>query len=280
MPRPQNAKPRQRQRATRRNSKEAPVGREVDTSSVTVEISSLSTFNQSANVLLYGPIGNGKTALAGGLGKIGTFLGSDRGVVSAKETGSECGIILAPDWPHFAAGVELADRELGPEDWLIVDTHTRAQRQYIVWYLGAIHDENEARDLDIPALQDHQKWQNAFLRWTDHLISAPYNVLFICNEMTRTNASGEEVVMPLIRGGRNLEVCEEICAQVDVIMYYRLMPKQGKAARVRRAFFQPFQDSEEKRYYAKDHFNVFGEYQDVGENEYSAMSEFAAMING
>lgn len=281
MPRPASVKPRQRG-PKRASNKDAPTSREVDTSEVVVEISELGNFRESTNILLHGPVGHGKTVYAAGLGKRAVFLGSDRGVVSAKHIGSEARIIRAPDWPHFVAGVELADKELTDEDWLIVDTHNKAQRMFIRWYLGVIHEENESRDLDIPALQDHQKWQNAFMRWTDHLIEAQYNTVLICNSMTRMNSDGDEMVMPLIAGGRNNDVCEYVMAQVDVIQYLQIASKLStKDNTVRRVFSQPYTHPDtEKTYVAKDHYGVLPAWEDIDQDDLTAMADFAEMIRG
>lgn len=281
MPRPASVKPRRSTRAKSSSGKDAPVSHEADVSDIVMEIEDLADFEGSTNIILHGPIGHGKTVLAGGAPNA-TFLGADRGVVSAKRMGSKAGIMLAPDWRHFLAGVKKADEQFGPDDWLIVDTHNKAQRMYIRWLLKTINAENETRDLDIPALQDHQKWQNAFMRWTDHIIDAPYNVIFVCNSMTKTNSEGEDIVMPMLPGGRNNEVCEYICAQVDVIMYYTIASNLSTPDNtVRRAFTQPYVHPENgKTYVAKDHYGVFGNYQDVAQNETDAMREFVEMIRG
>lgn len=285
MPRPQTGPGSRRPtrgpgRRTNKQEKEAPTSVEADLSNVTVEIQDLAGLVKSANILIHGPLGNGKTIMASGVDN-GTFLATDQGVISAKQVGSKAGVIWAPDWEHVLAGINLADDKLGTDDWLIADTWTNAQQLYVQWLLRTIHADNPARDLDIPALQDHQKWQNAIKRWTGHLVNAKYNTIFICNSMTKTNDDGDDVVMPLILGGRNNEVCEYVCALMDVILYVEVLPqKDGDDKVVRRVVAQPTVTSDGRRIVAKDHFGALGRWQDVEEDDTKAMQDFAEMIRG
>src|SRR5205823_10524874 len=105
--------------------KENPTALEADVSGVAVEIQDLASAKKSTNILIHGPVGNGKTILAAGI-KNGVFLASDQGVISAKQVGSEAGMIWAPDWEHVLAGIKLADDKLGEDEWLIADTWTNA----------------------------------------------------------------------------------------------------------------------------------------------------------
>jgi hypothetical protein len=284
MPRPASGPGSRRNTGTRQRNakkeKEAPSALEADTTNVSVEIQDLANLVKSTNILIHGPVGNGKTILASGVDNA-TFLATDQGVVSAKQVGSPAGVIWAPDWEHELAGIRLADQKLGPEDWLILDTWTNAQQLYVQWLLRAINADNPARDMDIPALQDHQKWQNAIKRWTGHVVNAQYNTIFICNSMTKVSDDGDDVVMPLILGGRNNEVCEYVCALMDLILYVEVLPSSDLSEPVvRRVVAQPTTTSDGRRIIAKDHFGVLGRWQDVEEDDTKAMQEFADMIRG
>lgn len=203
------------------------------------------------------------------------FLTTEKGVVAAKRAGSTAGIIRAPDWEHALAGVKLADEKLGPEDWLIIDSHTKMQVLYLRWLLRMRNAQNSARDLDIPAIQDHQKWQNAFMRWTDHIVDAPYNTIFVGGEMIKQDKEGEEIVLPAITG-KDYAICNYIIGQMDVGMYYSVSDKASTSTEiVRRAMVQPHPDLP---YWAKDRYDALGKYQDVGEKDYWAMADFIEMI--
>jgi hypothetical protein len=257
---------------TRTQERESPTAMEA--AAVTVEIEELTAYNESTNMLLYGPSGHGKTVLAGGAPNA-TFLSTEKGVVAAKRAGSKAKLMRAPDWEHVLASLDKADETMGPEDWLIVDSHTKMQVLYVRWILRTIHDEQPHRDLDIPAIQDHQKWQNGFKRFTDRIVDAKYNSIFICTTMRRDDEDGEDQVLPAITG-KGDEICNYVCAQMDVIGYYAVSEKATAAnddIPTRRALFQPFPP-----YIAKDRYQALGMYQDVGDQDYNAMAEFIEMI--
>jgi hypothetical protein len=266
-----------RARPSAKQSREAPEAVEADVENVSIEIEDLAGFNPTINWLIHGPSGHGKTTLAGGAPNA-TFLACERGSISAKRTGSKAGLMRAPDWPHIVAATKLAGEKMGPEDWLIVDSLPRAQTLYIRWLLGVRHEENSARDLDIPAIQDHQKWQNAFTRWVDGVIDAPYNAIFLSQSMYKTDENGDDLVLPAITG-KDYAIAMGICAAMDIVTYYAVATKDGNAQKdedgnpIRRALFQPYPP-----YFAKDWYNVFGRAQDVYHEDYGAMAEFIQMI--
>lgn len=240
---------------------------------VTMEIEDLGQSNPSINWELYGPSGVGKTILAS-FAPNAYILDTEQGVVSAKRAGSTAGLMRAPDWEHIVAATELAVDKLGPDEFLIVDSGTKAQIEYMRWLLRMRHAENASRDLDIPAIQDHQKWQNGFTRWVDRLVTAQFNVIFICTEMYKTDAEGDDIVLPAITG-KDYAICNYIRAQFGIVSWYDISKPASEAAgeTIRRLLFQPFPP-----YVAKDRYSVFGQFQDVHEGEFGVMAEFIEMI--
>src|SRR5580765_5574118 len=98
----------------------------------TVEITEvpLAYHQPPVKILLYGPPGVGKTRLAGGAPRA-VFLSTEiEGAVSAKVAGSQARLWPAPTWEHAVAGVKKGVKELGEDDWLIVDSGTRMQEMY------------------------------------------------------------------------------------------------------------------------------------------------------
>lgn len=232
---------------------------------VEVEIEDLDEHDESTNWMIYGPSGVGKTVLAGHAPRA-TFLSTEKGVVSAKISGSRARLIRAPHWEHVVAGKKKADEKLGKGDWLIADSITKMQVLNIRWILRKIHEDNDSRDLDIPAIQDHQKWQNYFKRFIDELIDAPYNVIFIATEMRKEDEEGEDLVLPAITG-KNYEVCNYIRAQMDIVSYYAPAPaKNRNEPIVRRLMSQPYPP-----YVAKDRYNALGRWWDVEDGEYDTV---------
>lgn len=258
------------QARTAKKEREEPTALEADPVEIVVE--SLSSFNESKNILIYGPSGQGKTVLAGGAPN-SIFLSTEKGVVAAKRAGSKAELIRAPDWEHALSGVVWADKNMGPSDWLIVDSHTKMQVLYLRWLLRTHHELNSRRDLDIPAIQDHQKWQNAFMRWTDHIVDAKYNSIFICTSMVTEDQEGETLVLPSIRG-KGYEISNYISAQMDVILYYAVSERAStEDMTVRRALAQPYPP-----YLAKDRYNALGKRWDVMEEDYTAMAQIIRAI--
>lgn len=258
-----------RKRRTATESRESPQALEAD--EVTIELEELSSFQESINILIYGPSGHGKTVLAGGAPNA-TFISTEKGAVAAKVAGSQAHLLRTPNWEKVLAAKKYCDEHYGEEDWVILDSLTKMQVLMIRWILKKINADNSNRDLDIPAIQDHQKWQNMFKRFVDSLIDAPYNVIFICTEMYKEDPDGDDIVLPAITG-QGYEVCNYVRAQTDVNLFY--MATTNKAGEiVRRALAQPYE-----QYVApKDRFNALGRYWEVKDGDYDAMFEMITAI--
>ena len=228
---------------------------------------SLEDFNESANILIHGNSGVGKTVLAGGAPNA-TYLTTEKGVVAAKRAGHTARVWRAPSWPYVEAAIERADAEMTPEDWLIVDSGSKMQTLFIRDWLRMQHDDNEARDIDVPQIQDHQKWQNAYMRWVDHMVDAPYNMIFITTSMHKEDPEGEPMVLPAITG-KDYAISNYVCAAMDMVLYYGVAPQRKRdAPTVRRILAETFPP-----WFAKDRFNVLPRWTDVQEGEYDIMAD-------
>jgi AAA domain len=250
---------------------ESPLAIEAD--SVTIEIESMAQFRESRNIALFGPSGHGKTVLAGGAPR-STFLTTEKGLSSAKSSGSSSGIMRAYDWEHILAGLRKADEVLGENDWLIVDSATKMQVLYMRWILRMQNQVNSSRSLDIPALQDHQQYQNGFKRFIDHIIDAKYNSIVIFGEMEIPGEDDDMERVPHIEGGKAFQVCRYIIGQFDVGIRYsvsRSLSQPGHTVRI--ALAQP-----SGQFWAKDRYSALGDYQLVEPGDFGAMADFIAMI--
>jgi len=247
---------------------------------VTIEIEDLSapTRRPPVNILLHGPSGHGKTLLAGGAADGSRnvwFLSTEtEGVASARAVGSQAQLIRAPDWEHAVAGVKWAEANLTEDDWLVIDSGTQMQESYMQWILERENAINPQRDLDIPAIQNHQKYQNGFKRWCGRIIAAPFNVIFITTSMSVDDAEGEPRVIPLLLGKKG-EISDYVSSQFSVALYYSVAreSRDMKGPIVRRALAQPFPP-----WFAKDRYMALGRTWDVGEGEFFAMSEMITAI--
>jgi hypothetical protein len=255
--------------STAKDSREAPQAIEVD--EVEIEVEDLATFEESINIMIYGPSGHGKTVLAGGAPN-SVFVSTEKGVVAAKVVGSQASLIRTPDWTHVVAAKKYCDAHYGPDDWIIFDSVTKMQVLMLRWILKKINEDNSNRDLDIPAIQDHQKWQNMFKRFVDSIIDAPYNTILVCTDMFKEDQDGEDIVLPAITG-KEYEICNYIRAQTDVNLYYATRElKDGTL--IRRALAQPWGPYVA----AKDRYQALGRWWDVEEGYYDAMGDMIDAI--
>jgi hypothetical protein len=244
---------------------------------ITVKVEELSDFNESFNWCIYGDSGVGKTVFAS-FAPNGYILSTEKGVISAKRVGSVAKLLRAPDWPHVEASIDWADNNLGPEDVLIVDSVTKMQELVIRWWLGVQHEENEARDLDIPQLQDHQKWQRMFLRFVNHIIEAKYNSIFVATSMRKEDEEGDDLVLPNIVG-KDYAIAQNFCADMDIVSCLRVKKRSDidgdREAMLINDTFPP--------YFAKDRFNVLPRWEtipdgSVEEGRYDLIADMIADI--
>jgi hypothetical protein len=241
----------------------------------------LSESGQTApvNILIHGPSGHGKTLLAGGAAdgsRPVTFLSTEtEGVASARAVGSQAALWRCPSWEHAVAGVKKAELEFTIDDWMVVDSGTKMQEMYMRWILQRENDINPQRDLDIPAIQNHQKYQNGFKRWTDRLIDGRFNVIFITTSMTADDAEGEERIIPHLLGKKG-EISDYVSSQFSVALYYSVAreSREMRGPILRRALAQPYPP-----WYAKDRYMALGRYWDVEDGDYFAMSRMIEAIN-
>jgi AAA domain len=246
-----------------------------------IEITDLVTAKFTKNIVIHGPSGHGKTILAGGVTRDykATFLSTEpEGVVSARNAGSTAGLMRAPDWESAVSGVSKAEDTLGADDFLIVDSGTKMQILYMRWILKMENTRNPMRDLDIPAIQNYQKFQNGFMRWLDRIIDGPFNSIIITTSMSVEDAEGETRVIPQLRGTSKqpAEISDYLSAQASVGLYYAVARESVGASHdiTRRALAQPYPP-----YWAKDRFSALGRRWDVPENYFFAMADMVAAID-
>ena len=216
-----------------------------------VEPEDLADFNESINILVCGDSGVGKTPFAAMAPKA-VILSTEKGSISAKRFGSQAKLMRCPTWEHVLAGLQYIDEHPDEFDWMVVDSLTKMQVLQIRWILERVHEENETRDLDIPAIADHQKWQNMFKRFVDRIIDMDVNVIFITTLMHKEDAEGDDLVMPDIQG-KDYAIAQYVCQQMDGV--YVLKAKTDKETgepywRLLTKFREP--------YFAKDRYDAFG----------------------
>jgi hypothetical protein len=201
-------------RRGRRPAPTAPAKRQLPT----VTFEELKDFNESINGCIYGDSGVGKTPFAAGA-ENAVILSTEKGSISAKRFGSKAELVRAPTWDHVVAALDLIEkRQAGKDrlDWMILDSVTKMQVLMIRWILERIVEEKEDRDLDIPAIADHQKWQNMFKRFVDRIVDMDINVIFIATAMHKEDEEGDDLVLPNIQG-KDYAIAQYLCAEMDFV---------------------------------------------------------------
>lgn len=249
-------------------------GRYGEPAAVEIVIEELGQVEEPINILLYGPSGHGKTRLAASAPRA-TYLTTEKGVVSAKPTGSKAKVVRAVDWAHALGGIKWAEANLVKGDWLIVDSATKMQQLQLRWILETQAAQSARRDVDLPELQDHQKWQNQYIRFIDRIYDMPCNTITIATSMIREDKEGDDEVIPELMGGeRWQQISHYMCSQAGVVLYYAISKEKDEDGNpLRYALAQPAPP-----FAAKDRYSALGFGQYVYQDDNIAMSEFIQWI--
>ena len=187
------------------------------------EIHDLSDFDESINMLVYGPSGCGKSVLGGSTENV-LFIAIEKGTVSAKRIrgkykGKNVKIWPVTEWQDLEdAYVWLLETPDHGFDWIVIDSVTQMQQIAIRDILKAENRKNSSRDLDIPAIQDHQKWQNIFKRFIGYFVELPVNTLFIALARTALDDDKNEFLTPDIQG-KNYQLSQYVAGQMSCYGY-------------------------------------------------------------
>jgi hypothetical protein len=226
----------------------------------------LEEFNSSTNIMLYGPVGSGKTSLAGAAPKA-LFWGCEPGVKAAKRRGSKASMIKIRTWDQAWDLLLTAESgETGGHDWYIMDTISSFENIIMRSALDKGFAENPAKRSEyIPGVDQHQLRQNQLKRFVERMIDLPVNTLWLAHEMRPENDDGDTLLLPSISGGadKGFPVCNYIMGLMDCVGYVNW--KESESERFQRILWQSMTVTKNKTttiYTAKDQFDVFGAWTD------------------
>jgi len=219
------------------------------------KIIDLAAYDESINMLVYGNSGIGKTVF-GGTAEDGLIIGIESGVISAKRQGSKCKVWPVEKWKDVEECYFWLVENPGRFKWVIVDSLTDMQEMLLRHILDSAIEENKNRDPDIPAIQDHQKWQNMLKRFVNLYNDLPVNVCYTALEMKRENEESEDIVLPLILG-KDYEISQAVCGKMHVVgrMSQKVTGTGDDRKIARRMQFEHIQP-----YFAKDRYDCLPRY--------------------
>lgn len=191
----------------------------LDLPSSIVEMNDL---DETLNVLLYGDSGVGKTVFGGGADLI---IATEKGLVSAKRQGSKAKAWPVNEWSDVQAAYDWVAEKceegiLTTKHWVSIDSAPEMQQLLLRSILNKAVALNDERDPDIPAIQDHQKWQNMFKRFIRLFNDLPVNVLWTATPMRVENEQGDPLVLPDFQG-KGFGISSWVCAQMSAVGFMK-----------------------------------------------------------
>lgn len=186
------------------------------------DIVEMNDLDETLNVLLYGDSGVGKTVFGGGADLI---IATEKGLVSAKRQGSEAVAWPVSSWADVQAAYDWVEEKcaegvLTTKNWISIDSAPEMQQLLLRSILDKAVALNDERDPDIPAIQDHQKWQNMFKRFIRLFNDLPVNVLWTATPMRVENEQGDPLVLPDFQG-KGFGISSWVCAQMSAVGFMK-----------------------------------------------------------
>ncbi len=222
------------------------------------DIEDLEDFTESINILCHADTGGGKTVMWSRLPNV-LILAVEEGAVAAKRWERDhprpksLGIIKVVKVRSWAKLVEmyewLRDND-HPFDWIIIDSITAAQTRCLRGIMEAVVKANKTRDPDVPAIQDHFKWQLLMKRMVTDFNELPVNVVWLARSMNKEDPDGEDIVVPLIEG-KDYQISAWVCGEMHLVCYLKKTQSKKGTKMVRKLY-----TNEHAMYWCKDRYNV------------------------
>lgn len=225
---------------------------------------------ETANVLIYGDPGCGKTSLTATLPGRVLWLAGEPGFVSAARRGGTGKVRIIPDTATANAAVQwLEDGGYKSFDWIVADGFSTMGNKFLLGYAAEAFDLNPAKRAhrNLPDKPDYYNTQNFMKGWAARMVDLPVNTLFTAHAHHTEDRDGELRVYPGIQG-KSGETSDFISGLFHCVGYMvkRNIPvagKKGEFKEVRRILWQTTVDGNtDTRYIAKDQYDSLGRYTD------------------
>lgn len=243
---------------------------------------SIQDLEDHKNVLIYGDSGSGKTVFAGSADDV-LFISCERnGAASAKAFGSDAKVWRIKKWADLEDAYNwLMENPDHGFKWVVLDSLTQMQQMALRAILDDVVAENASRDLDVPAIQDHQKWQNMFKRFVLAFCDLDTNCLFTALALRADDEEGEPFLTPDI-AGKGYQISQYVCGQMSAYGYLKVVsavvrdsegkPVKDKNNVIQREEFRRIIWKDTGKVRGKDRYNVLAPYtQDKTLQEISDM---------
>lgn len=230
----------------------------------------------SANILIYGAPGCGKTALLSALPSA-LLLGFDPGYATAKTMGRKCQVRPVADERELMAGVHwLADGGYKNYKWIIADGLTILQQKMTLANAKEAWEADNSKRANAfqPDKPDYFKQQNALKNAVAALCDLPISVVFTAHAQIGDADDASEWIRPHLEG-REYKVGNFVCGLMSSIGYMAVREKTKRVKEGRHWVEQPTGEVArrilwEQRYnpdngqtiMAKDQLNVFPKVQE------------------
>lgn len=228
------------------------------------DIEDLEDYTETINILCHSDTGGGKTVMWSRLPNV-LILALEEGAVSAKRwerkhpRPKSAGIIKVwkcPTLENFVEAYEwcLDAIENGtfPFEWVLIDSITGAQSRILRAIMRDVVKNNKTRDPDIPAIQDHFKWQLMLKRMVTDWNELPVNVVWLARSMNKEDPEGEDIVVPLIEG-KDYQISAWVCGEMHLVCYLKKVHKgKGESAKMVRKLYT----NEHAMYWCKDRYDI------------------------
>ena len=228
------------------------------------DIEDLEDYTETINILCHGDTGSGKTVLWSRLPNV-LILALEEGTVAAKRWERDhprpkaAGIIKVWKCPHLNDFVkayewclEAIENDEFPFEWVIIDSVTAAQTRILRAIMEDVVKNNKTRDPDIPAIQDHFKWQLMLKRMVTDWNELPVNVVWLARSMNKEDPEGEDIVVPLIEG-KDYQISAWVCGEMHLLCYLK---KSSKGKDDSRKIVRKLYTNEHDMYWCKDRYGV------------------------